>query len=213
MALIKKVNPELPEDAPLILAAEVIRAGGIVVYPTETLYGIGGNALDARAIIRVRKVKKRKDHKPILIIVPTIEELKPLVTSVPPVAERLMRAFWPGPLTLIFRASGAVPQELMEGGGTIGIRVPSSPLCLKLLLLAGVPITSTSANLSGVKPHRSISQIKAALASGVDLYLDGGTLPENKPSTVLDVSHGSPTIVREGAVSREQIRKLIPHIC
>jgi len=212
MALIKKVSLVSPEDSPVVLAAEVIQAGGIVVYPTETLYGIGGNALDARAIQRVRSVKKRKDHKPILVIVPTIEAVAPLVREIPAAAEVLMKTFWPGALTLVFKASETVPPELMEGSSTIGVRVPSSPLCIKLLILAGVPITSTSANISGEQPQRSIKEIKTALASGVDLYLDGGTLPESKPSTVVDVSDGLPRVLREGAISVDQIRALIPDI-
>src|SRR5512143_317871 len=125
MALTLTVDPKNPEDKPLILAAEVIQAGGIIVYPTETLYGIGCNAMHRRALQRVQDLKRRSEPKPILVLVRSKEDLKPLVQDVPETAEALMNAFWPGPLTIVLRASDSVLPALTQGKGTIGVRIPS----------------------------------------------------------------------------------------
>jgi L-threonylcarbamoyladenylate synthase len=212
MALTLPVSLEAPEDRPLVLAAEVIQAGGIVVYPTETLYGLGANALHVDAIQRVRAIKRRDGQKPILVIVPDLESVEPLVGDLHPAARKFMDAFWPGPLTLVMKASAAVPRELTQGAPTIGIRVPSSSLCLKLLRLCGCPITSTSANISGQLPFHAIPEIRNALAPGVDLYLDAGRLPDSAPSTVIDVSVSPPRLLRPGAVSTERLLAVAPEL-
>lgn len=212
MALTLTVDPKNPEDKTLILAAEVIQAGGIIVYPTETLYGIGCNAMHRRALQRVQDLKRRAEPKPILVLVRSKEDLKPLVQDVPETAEALMNAFWPGPLTIVLRASDTVLPELTQGKGTIGVRIPSCLICLRLLEFAGTPITSTSANLSGDTPLDTIASMRSVLTPGIDLYLDAGTLPPSKPSTVIDMTAGSPRILREGAVSAEAIRGFIPEL-
>jgi L-threonylcarbamoyladenylate synthase len=212
MALTLSVSLTNPDDKPLILAAEVIQAGGILVYPTETLYGIGCSATHPRALQRVQDLKKRAEAKPILVLVRSKSDLLPLVREVPKTAEALMDAFWPGPLTIVFPASEKVPKELTQGKGTIGIRIPGCALCLRLLELAGVPITSTSANLSGDAPLDTIASMRSVLTPGIDLYLDAGLLPSSKPSTVVDLTGISPRIVREGAVSTDAIRKIIPNL-
>lgn len=210
MALTLTVDLKNPEDQPLILAAEVIQAGGIIVYPTETLYGIGCSAMHRRALQRVQELKKRAEPKPILVLIRSREELRPLVREVPDAAEALMNAFWPGPLTIVLRASETVLPELTQGKGTIGVRIPSCAVCLRLLELAGFPITSTSANLSGNTPLDTIASMRSVLTPGIDLYLDAGTLPPSKPSTVVDASGPSLRILREGAVSADAIRGVIP---
>jgi L-threonylcarbamoyladenylate synthase len=212
MALTLSVSLTNPEDKPLLLAAEVIQAGGIIVYPTETLYGIGCNAMHSRALQRVQDLKKRAEAKPILVLVRSKSDLLPLVREVPEAAEVLIDAFWPGPLTLVFPASDAVPPELTQGKGTIGVRVPGCAVCLRLLELAGVPITSTSANLSGDSPLDTIVSMRSVLTPGIDLYLDAGLLPPSKPSTVVDVSSSPPCVVREGAVSTDALRRVVPNL-
>jgi L-threonylcarbamoyladenylate synthase len=212
MALSLPVNLLEPEDRPLVLAAEVIQAGGLVVYPTETLYGLGANALHTGAIRRVREIKKRDSQKPILVIVPTFHAAEQLVTDIRPAARLLMQRFWPGPLTLVFKASAAVPEELTRTAHTIGIRIPSSPLCLKLLKLCGCPITSTSANLSGEPPAREIEPIRRALAPGVDLYLDGGRLKDVEPSTVVDTTGSTLRVIRQGAVAFPDLQAVVPDL-
>jgi L-threonylcarbamoyladenylate synthase len=209
MALRVTVNREEPDPASLVLAAEVIQAGGIIVYPTETLYGIGANALNPRAVTRVHVAKRRDEKKPILVLVPDVGSVESLVSSIGLVARLLMTTFWPGPLTLVFRASARVPAELIRDTETIGIRVPSNLLCIKLLQLAECPLTSTSANISGQPAMRSIDEIQKTLQSSVDLYLDAGVLPESKPSTVVDVSGNVPVIIREGAITRNALLTVI----
>jgi L-threonylcarbamoyladenylate synthase len=212
MALTLQVNPLDPEDRHLVLAAEVVQAGGVVVYPTETLYGLGANALHTGAIRRVREIKQREGRKPILVIVPTIQAAEQLAIDLRPKARLLMERFWPGPLTLVLRASAAVPEELTQGTHTIGIRVPSSPLCLKLLRLCDCPMTSTSANLSGEPPALEIDPIRRALAPGVDLYLDGGKLPSTLPSTVVDTTGPHLRVLRDGAVPVSSLKAVVPEI-
>ncbi len=210
MALTLQVSLLHPEDKPLVLAAEVVQAGGVIVYPTETLYGIGANAWDGAAIAKVRALKQRMEHKPILVVAHSDEQIRSLVGEPGDVGTRLMAAFWPGPLTLVFKASKQVPDLLSRGLGTIGVRIPSSPVCLRLLELCGCPLTSTSANLTGTPPKYAVDDIRRELPRGVDLYLDGGPLPPSLPSTVVDLSVSPPHVVREGAVSRERLRAVVP---
>jgi L-threonylcarbamoyladenylate synthase len=210
MALTLSVSLKQPEDKPLILAAEVIQAGGIIVYPTETLYGIGCSAVHPRALQRVQGLKKRPEPKPILVLVRSREDVRQLVREIPASAEVLMDAFWPGPLTIVFPAAASIPRELTQGRGTVGIRIPSCAVCMRLLEFAGVPITSTSANLSGDEPLDTIEAMRAVLTPGIDLYLDAGTLPVSKPSTVVDVTGPFPRLLREGAVAADALQALLP---
>jgi L-threonylcarbamoyladenylate synthase len=210
MALTLAVDREHPADRPLVLAAEVIQAGGVIVYPTETVYGIGANAWDGTAIAKVRALKRRTDQKPILVIVGSRDQLVSVVDGITPLAERCMDAFWPGPLTLVFKASHRIPDLLSRGTGTIGVRIPSSPVCLRLLELAGCPLTSTSANLSGMPTLHTVSEIRQVIPLGIDLVLDAGVLPPSDPSTVLDVTGVQPRLLRAGAVSEARLREIVP---
>lgn len=212
MALHMNVTPSAPEDRTMVLAAEVVQAGGIVVYPTETLYGLGANAWNPEAVRRVRDLKRRPDNKPILVIVASEEAVRGLAVDISPAARTLMKAFWPGPLTLVFAAAPGVPEGLTHGTGTIGVRIPSSPLCRTLVALCGSPVTSTSANVSGGPPPLTVKGIESALGPGVDLYLDGGTLPASLPSTVIDVSGERPRLIRAGAVPTDRITTIIPEL-
>ncbi len=212
MALTLQVDREHPADRPLVLAAEVIQAGGVIVYPTETIYGIGANAWDGTAIAKVRALKRRTDQKPILVIVGSRDQLSTVVEGITPVAEKCIEAFWPGPLTLVFKASHRIPDLLSRGTGTIGVRIPSSPVCLRLLELAGCPLTSTSANLSGMPTIQHVNEIRTMIPLGIDLVLDGGVLPPSEPSTVIDVSGDKPRLIRPGAVSEARLREVIPDL-
>ena len=212
MALTLSVDPNKPEDRTLLLAAEVVRAGGVLVYPTETLYGIGANAWDADAIRKVDVLKERAEQKPSLVLVENHERLLTLVASVSEIAERLMASFWPGPLTLVFAASKAVPSALTKGLGTVGIRIPSSILCRRLLEISGCPLISSSANRPGERPGRTIEEIRKSFPTGVDLYLDAGEFADNLPSTVVDVTGAQPRVIRKGAITLEQLQAIIPEL-
>lgn len=207
MTEVLPVHHDDPDQSALEHAADVLRRGGLIVYPTETLYGIGADATNPEALRRIPLAKQRTDRKPILVIVNSVRMMTPYVEAVSAQARELIDTFWPGPLTLVFRASQQVPMELTQGTGTIGIRIPSSQLCLKLLEHMGVPLTSTSANLSGEKPARTVEEISSAL-KGIDLYLDAGKLPESKPSTVVDVAGEVARVVRSGAIGLDRLREV-----
>jgi L-threonylcarbamoyladenylate synthase len=190
-------------------AAALIKTGGVIVYPTETLYGLGADAGNREALRRVYDIKGREGGKPLLIIVDSFDRLEPLVKGVTAQARLLIKKFWPGPLTLVFSASANVPDELTAGAGTIGARVPSHEFCRALVRAVGRPITSTSANRAGERTPDNIPAIKDALPEGIDLYVDAGVLPSAAPSTVVDVSISPPRLLREGAVPWAQIEHIL----
>jgi L-threonylcarbamoyladenylate synthase len=212
MALTLTIDPHKPEDRTLLLAAEIVQAGGVLVYPTETLYGIGANAWDAGAIQKVDRLKQRSEGKQSLVLVESHERMLSLVASVTATAEQLISTFWPGPLTLVFPAAKTVPSALTKGLGTIGIRIPASALCRRLLQLSGCPITSSSANLPGIPPGKTIEEIRSSFPTGVDLYLDAGEIAGIVPSTVVDVTGSVPRIIRQGAIGLDRLRAVIPEI-
>lgn len=177
-------------------AAEIILRGGLVVYPTETFYALGANALNKKAVEEIFRVKKRPLSKPIPIIIADKSWLKDLVIEVPEVAIHLIKKYWPGPLTIVFRASNKLPSNLTGGTGKIGIRVCSHPLAQRLVSLVKVPITATSANISGEPPPNSIESISL---NGIDI-IDGGPVLGRVPSTIIDVTSTPPVILRQGAI-------------
>jgi L-threonylcarbamoyladenylate synthase len=208
MSITLQVNAEAPDDDPLVQAAGVLRSGGILVYPTETLYGLGALATDARAVDRIHALKRRETGKPILVLAASRVEAARLASRITTAADALMSAFWPGPLTLVFPVGEVFPSGLTQGGGSLGVRVPSSPLCLKLLALTGGPITSTSTNFAGAPALLSVPAIRAAFGEGVDLYLDAGEIPARAPSTVVDVTGEVPRLLRAGAITTETLNRV-----
>jgi L-threonylcarbamoyladenylate synthase len=198
-----------PEPEVIERAAAIVKAGGVIVYPTETLYGIGADAANVRALRRVHDIKGREGAKPILVIAESFEMLSPFVREVNKEARVLIGAFWPGPLTLVFKASSRVPVELTAGTGTIGARVPSSAFCRTLARACGRPITSTSANRAGDQPRASIEEIRKDFPTGIDLFIDAGGPLSGAPSTVVDVSSSPPRLLREGAVVWDTIERIL----
>lgn len=190
-------------------AAELIGSGGLVVYPTETFYALGADALDGAAVNRVFGLKGRSAGKPLAVIVDGRELLASLTAGIPHWAEKLMERFWPGPLTLIFKASSAIPPSLTAGTGKVGVRVPSSEVARALAAAARRPITATSANLSGGGGVTREEELSHALRAGVDLILDGGTTPGGPESTILDITILPPILVRAGAISREALEEVL----
>jgi L-threonylcarbamoyladenylate synthase len=184
-------------------AARVILAGGVVAVPTESFYGLAVNALDERAVERLLAIKKRREDHPILLLIPSAEVLGRYVAQIPAVALRLMEAFWPGGLTMVFMAKPALPLLLTGGTGKIGVRLSSHPVPSNLARAAGVAITGTSANVTGEPPCESPEEVLEALGAQVDIVLDGGKTAGGKGSTVLDVTATPPAILREGMVSRD----------
>jgi L-threonylcarbamoyladenylate synthase len=212
MALRLSVDMNEPADRAMILAAEVIQAGGVVVYPTDTLYGLGVNAWNSEAVHRVQAIKGRPETKPVLVIVDTPRAALNLTDEVTEAGRSLMASFWPGPLTLLFRCGPNVPGAVTRESGKIAVRVPSNRVCLRLCELAGCPVTSTSANISGEAVPGSVQEIERALGPGVDLFIDGGVLPRSLPSTLVDVSGPVPRLVREGVISYEELKRVVSNI-
>ena len=186
-------------------AAGVILSGGVVALPTESFYGLAVDATNEKAIKRLLQLKKRQETHPILLLIDSRDVLEGLVKEIPRVAWKLMDAFWPGGLTLVFKAGSGVSPLLTGGGGTIGVRLSSHPIPTELARAAGVPITGTSANLSGHAPCKEAKDVFGSLGGQIDLLVDGGKTAGGKGSTVLDVTVDPPVILREGMVSRDQI--------
>lgn len=203
------IRLDRPDPEVVARAAALIKAGGVIVYPTETLYGVGADAGNVAALRRVFDLKGREGGKPLLVIVDDFERLQPFVRSVTAESRLLMDAFWPGPLTLVFKASSGVAAELTAGTGTIGARVPSNDFCQALVRVCGGPVTSTSANRAGERTPDSVIEIRRVFPEGVDLFIDAGTLPSSAPSTVVDVSSSPPRLVREGAVRWDLIERTL----
>lgn len=206
-----KINPDKPEPDRIAKSAQVIIGGGVIGYPTETVYGLGCNIYCDKAVQRVFKLKKRKARKPLSVIIANRDQLNDLVLAISPIAEKLIQAFWPGPLTLIFKAAPALSQALLAKGSTIGVRIPGNPICLGLLKQCGTAIVSTSANLSGDLNPVTAEQVIESFGSKLDLVIDGGPAQGQVPSTVVDTTEGRPIIRRVGAISKEQIEKFTSH--
>lgn len=186
-------------------AAEVLRAGGLVVYPTETFYGLGALLHSAEAVARLAAAKLRPEGKPLPLVAADLAMARAVAAGFPPPAERLAARFWPGPLTLVLAAAPGLPPEV-AGDGTVGVRVPGSALARELSRLAGGPLTSTSANLAGGPPVTRPGDLDPGLRSRVDAVLDGGEVPGGLPSTVVALEPTGPRLLRAGAVSWEAVR-------
>jgi L-threonylcarbamoyladenylate synthase len=186
-------------------AADVILGGGVLLYPTDTIYGLGCDGSNGAAIERVFEIKQRPDDRPTLLLVRDRAMIDTLVAEFPPIAAKLAGKFWPGPLTMILRSRANVHPLLTGGAGKVGVRIPDNDFCLRLLEASGVPIVSTSANVSGVEGPQDIGGLRRQFADLVDLLIDAGPPASTMPSTVVDVSDGSLKIVREGVIPAEKV--------
>ena len=184
-------------------AAATLARGGLVVFPTETLYGLGADASNPAALQHLVDLKGREAGKPILVLISDIAMLNTLVTEIPPLAARLMRRFWPGPLTLVLPAQPSVSEILTGGGDGIGVRLSSHPIATALVRALGRPVTAPSANPAGQPAPVELQQARAYFGDRVDDYLDGGRL-HGAPSTVADV-RGELQVIREGAIAMEDL--------
>jgi len=188
-------------------AAKVMEEGGIVAFPTESFYGLGVDATNPEAIKKLYKLKKRDSSLPLLILIPSINELSKYAASVPSKARIIGENFWPGGITMIFQSSPVLPPELTAGKGKVGIRVSSHPTANGLSREVNFPITATSANLSGEPPCVNADQVADLFGNDLDLILDSGATEGKNSSTILDVTINPPVIIREGIISTERIIK------
>ena len=193
-------------EAALSQAARVVRDGGVIAFPTETFYGLGVTPWDSAAVQRLFALKGRSSaSSPILVLIRHRQDLESLTSEISPSAELLMKACWPGPLTIVFRASSSVPSLLTAGTGTIGIRLSAAPSLQRLLDAVGGPLTGTSANRSGALPAVTAEDVEASLGVDVDLILSGGRTPGGFASTVVDTTVTPVRLIREGALSRSAV--------
>lgn len=193
-------------------AAAIIRAGGLVAFPTETVYGLGAHALDAVAVARIFAAKGRPATDPVIVHVPDAAAVDGIAASVPPSARALMTAFWPGPLTVIVARGAAVPLRVTAGGDTVAVRVPSHPVALALLRAAGVPIAAPSANRFSRPSPTNADDVAEDLGDRIDMILDGGPSSHGVESTVVDCTHAVPVVLRPGAITLEALRDVLPGI-
>lgn len=190
-------------------ALPVILSGGVAAVPTETVYGLAANALDAAAVEHVFAAKGRPDGKPVSLFVSDMAMAEHFCEDVPEAAYRLAERFWPGPLTLILKRRPIVPDAVTAGGETVGVRCPDNPLTLALVREAGVPLTGTSANRSGEPDALDASDVLRAFDGRISCVIDGGPARDGVPSTVLDLTVLPPRLLRLGGVSREALEAVL----
>ncbi len=208
MATIRTIDHLHPQSELINEAADIIRCGGVVGFPTRCLYGLGADALNAEAVDRVFELKQRPADNPILVLINHISQLQKLVKRIPALATDLVDQYWPGKITLVFEAAEKLPVNLTAGSGKIGIRMPGHAVARALVNAVQAPVTGTSANLSGNPGCHRLNDLEPQIARGLDLILDAGDLKGGKGSTVVDVSTNRLQIIREGAVSAQELKAL-----
>jgi L-threonylcarbamoyladenylate synthase len=202
-----------PADDPaaLDLAVETLAAGGVVAFPTDTVYGIGADARRPAAVAELYIIKRRPPDKAIPLLVASLDDALPFVSEVPEAARALITAFWPGALTLVLPIAGGVPPIISAGPG-IAVRMPDHPVPLALIRRLGAPLASTSANLSGAPAPLDAGAVAEQLGRRVDLILDGGRAPGGQASTVVDLSVQPARLLRLGPISAEHLRIYLPDL-
>ena len=201
----------LPADSQTAIAqaARILTVGGLVAFPTDTVYGVGAHAFDAEAIERLYAAKERPRDKAIPVLLAAAADLPLVACEVPSIAHRLAGAFWPGALTLVLPRHPALPAILTAGGDSVAVRVPDHPVVRALVAALGAPLAATSANLSGRPSPVTAQEVATQLGGRVDLILDGGPCPGGVPSTVLDLTLDPPRVLRAGPVTEAALRAVL----
>ena len=199
-----KINPKCPEIELIKKAALSLRQGNLIIFPTDTVYGLGANGLDSEAIKKLFEIKKREETKPFALLIGEIDDVYKYCKNIPPLFFTLTKRFWPGAITVVLDAQISIPREVMGTGSTVALRMPDSKIALSLLKEAGVPIAASSANLSGGIDPAGADEIDETLRDEVALVIDGGRCL-GVPSTVVDLRGNAIKILREGAISEEEI--------
>jgi L-threonylcarbamoyladenylate synthase len=205
-AEVLRVDCQFPDPEAIARAAHILQAGGLVVFPTETVYGLGANALDANAVAKIFAAKGRPAKNPIIVHVANLDDAKKLVSAWPDIAQTLAGRFWPGPLTLVLPKRTIVPDLVTAGGTTVALRMPAHPVALALLRACGLPLAAPSANRSTELSPTCAAHVRLDLA---DLVLDAGPTTVGLESTVLDLTCARPRLLRPGMVTRAELEALI----
>ncbi len=207
-----KIDAENIDKIALGPAAGALKQGMTVAFPTETVYGLGANALDGKAVNKIFKAKGRPSDNPLIVHIADREKVPELTSFIPEKAVALMDKLWPGPLTLVMKKSSVIPREITAGLDTVAIRMPEHPVALELIKLAGIPVAAPSANVSG-KPSPTVAQhVLDDLEGKIEVVVDAGSSRVGLESTVLDVSVDPPVLLRPGGITPRQIEEIIGHI-
>ena len=202
------VDPSHPDSDIIMQEADIIQQGDLVAFPTETVYGLGGDGMNPQAVKKVYQAKGRVSDKPLLVLIADPAWLSQLTDVVPDAARAVMDTFWPGPVTLTLPAAPNIPRELLGAGTTIGVRLPGPSVALSLVQSAGCPITAPSANRSGTPDPLTAMDVARSLGDSVDIILDGGPALDDRPSTVVDLSTPKPVLLRAGRVPFEDVLRV-----
>lgn len=206
-AEIIKINTENPEPSLIRYAADQIRAGQVLGMPTDTFYGLAADPLNLRAVERVYEIKSRSRHKPLSLLIDGVDQAEELAKPLPEEFYKLARRFWPGPLTLIVAAASRLPLKVTANTGNVALRVPAAKIPLAVVRAAGVPITATSANLSGASECTTAEAVRDQLQDRISIIVDGGTSPHEIASTIVDLTDQEARwrVIREGAIPTQEI--------
>ena len=206
-AEIVKINCDNPEISLIKYAADQIRCGEVLGMPTDTFYGLAADPFNLRAVDKVYEIKTRSRHKPLSLLIASVEQAEELAKDLPDEFYALARKFWPGPLTIIVKAGSRLPLKVTANTGNVAIRVPNAKIPLAVVTAAAIPITATSANLSGASECTSAEQVRDQLHGRINVIVDGGASPRDVASTIVDLTDDSARwrVIREGAIPAEQI--------
>lgn len=206
------INPNNPEISKVKICSKILRGGGLVAFPTETVYGLGANGLNKRAVKKIFLAKGRPQDNPLILHVSDINQVNSLVKEVPDKAKKLMKKFWPGPLTIIFKKSKLVPDIVTCGLDSVAIRLPKNKIALELIKNSDYPIAAPSANLSGKPSPTSAMHVINDLRGKIDAIIDGGEVEIGIESTVLDLTQKIPQILRPGKITKEKLEQVIGNV-
>ncbi len=206
------IGVQAETEAALQEAARILRSGGLVAFPTETVYGLGANGLEEAAAKKIYAAKGRPSDNPLIVHISAMEELEPLVTEIPDAGRRLAELFWPGPLTLVFPKSSQVPYGTTGGLETVAVRMPAEDLARRLIALAKVPVAAPSANRSGRPSPTTAWHVWQDMNGRIDMILDGGPVGIGVESTIVDVSGKIPVLLRPGAITLEMLEQAVGHV-
>ena len=207
-----KVNPKNPSHSQIRKASQVIKAGRLVAFPTETVYGLGANALDTHAVKKIFEAKGRPSDNPLIVHISDVAELGILADHIPESAFKLIEKFWPGPLTLVLKKSKIVPKIVTGGLNTVAVRMPKNNIAQKLIAEAGFPVAAPSANIAGSPSPTTAKHVIDDLVGRISVVLDGGSTKIGIESTVVDLSRKTPMLLRPGGITVEQLQKILGKI-
>jgi L-threonylcarbamoyladenylate synthase len=212
-AEILKINHDKPEISLIRYAADQIRAGEVLGMPTDTFYGLAADPFNLRAVDRVYEIKSRSRHKPLSLLIESVDQAEEMARPLPEEFEALARKFWPGPLTIIVKASSRLPLKVTANTGNVALRIPNSRIPLAVVQAAQIPITATSANLSGEAECTTALAVRDQLKDRISIIVDGGTSPREVASTIIDLTDEDARwrILREGAIPAQEISEFFAH--